>query len=68
MTFDYHDPRTFDTYTVFLDGLGAFMHAVRYTGRIGSDAVEYDSLEEIPQPHRGEIENRIEWKIGRAHV
>lgn len=61
MTLDYHCARTSDTYTVVLRH-SVFDHALRYVGRIGSEPMVYDTLEEIPEPHRSEIENLIEWK------
>lgn len=60
MTFDFHDTRSGNTYTVSLDA-GEFLHALRYTGTIGTNPIEYDTLREIPEPHRTEIQNQIEW-------
>lgn len=39
-----------------------FDQALRYVGTVGRDPVVYDTLEDIPEPHRSEIEHLIEWK------
>lgn len=55
----YHDPNSGDTYTVYLDTDGDFSAAARYTGRVGFDAIWYDELEEVPQPHREAIRGMV---------
>lgn len=59
MNFTYYDNRFGDTYVVFLTPEGEFSSALRYVDQVGRDAITYDFLYEIPQPHRNEIEHRI---------
>ncbi len=65
MTFDLHDSRALETYTVELDDALRIVRVSRYTGPVGFDPVVYDELEEVPQPQRDQIENRIEWYKNR---
>lgn len=57
----YPHPRYEETFTIYLDEDNdcAFIGVERFVGNIGGDPIRYESLSEIPQPHRHEIEQRI---------
>lgn len=58
-SFSYTFPRTGDVYHVFVSS-DVFHHAHRHVGRVGQDPIVYDSVEELPDGPRQDIEQRIE--------
>lgn len=63
----YTHPRFAETFNIFLDEDKdcEFVGVERFIGNIGGDPIRYESLSEIPQPHRHEIEQRI-YEIKKA--
>lgn len=55
----YIDPRSFDTYDIFLTEDLEFDFCRRHVCGIGTRPFEYQSLSEVPQPSRNMIEHRI---------
>lgn len=52
----YIDIRSSSIYTIYLDDSGDFSYAVRYLGDLAGTGTTYEELEDVPQPHRNEIE------------
>lgn len=55
----YLDSRSLSTYTIYLDDDGSFAFALLYMERVGEDGILLEEWEEIPQPHRNEIEKLL---------
>lgn len=55
----YLDSRSLSTYTIYLDETGSFDFALLYMERVGEDGILIEEWEEIPQPHRNEIEKLL---------
>lgn len=58
-TLSYYDPRHADTYVVTIDSEGEFICAKRYLVGVGRDPIVYESLADVPQPHKNAIEQKI---------
>lgn len=58
----YNHSRYNETFNIYLDEDDdlALVGIERFVGNIGGDPIRYTSLGEVPQPHRHEIEQRIE--------
>lgn len=54
-------PRWNETFNIYLDEDDdlSFIGVERFIGNIGGDPIRYESLQEIPQPHRHEVEQKI---------
>lgn len=58
-SFTFYDPRHEDTYVIELDDQGQFLVALRHVVGVGTAPIVYEYLEDVPQPHRDEIERKI---------
>jgi hypothetical protein len=55
-------------YDIMLSPDGGFSHAIRWKDRIGSNALYYASVEDIPRIHRGLIEDVILKHKSKTHA